>query len=338
LTVEVTLLSAVTLLVSVALTGVVRKLSLSHGVLDVPNQRSSHTVPTPRGGGLSVVLSATVACIALALLGVVPIDLLIALVGGGALVAAVGFIDDRRPVRAGIRLAVHVGAAVWAVAWLGGMPVLRVGDHLFQLGWAGPVLAVLGIVWTLNLFNFMDGIDGIAGSEAVFVAGAASLLSLLHAGPAVPAVAGIFCAATAGFLYWNWPPAKIFLGDVGSGYLGFFIAVNALAATRDCASDLWTWLILGGVFFVDATMTLVRRAIRGERVYEGHRSHVYQRLARKWRSHRRVTLAVVLVNILWLLPCALLATLYPAFSLTILLVAFAPLVALAVLAGAGKPD
>jgi Fuc2NAc and GlcNAc transferase len=336
---EVLWISAGCVLLSALATGVIRRASLSAGTLDIPNQRSSHSIPTPRGGGAAVVLSVTAAAIVLASLGILSFGLLMALVVGGVAVAAIGFLDDRRPVRAGVRFAIHLGAALWAVAWLGGMPVLQVGEHLIPLGWAGAVLAVLAIVWTLNLFNFMDGIDGIAGSEAVFVAGAGALLSLLHhESLGVVAAGGAFCAATLGFLGWNWPPAKIFMGDVGSGYLGFFIAVSALAASRDHPADLWAWLILGGAFFVDATVTLVRRAIRGERVYEAHRSHAYQRLARKWHSHRRVTVATVLVNCLWLLPCALLATLYPAFSLTILTIALAPLVVVVILAGAGTPD
>ena len=266
-------------------------------------------------------------------------DLMIALLGGGAAVALVGSIDDHRPLPASIRLVTHVAAAVWALAWLGGLPPLRVADHVVQLGLAGYVPGVLGIVWTLNLFNFMDGIDGIAASEAVFVVGAAALVAALN-GLSVAMIGAdlVFVAACAGFLFFNWPPARIFMGDVGSGFIGFVIAVLALATCRSDSSAVWEWLLLGAVFFVDATVTLVRRIARGERAQEAHRSHAYQWLARRWRSHRRVTLTTIFLNVGWLLPCALLATLHPRQALWVLLVALAPLVTGAVYAGAGRPE
>jgi Fuc2NAc and GlcNAc transferase len=324
---------------SALVTGAVRRLALSHGVLDVPNERSSHSAATPRGGGAAIALVLTVAVIVLAVLGTLKTKLSLALLGGGVAVAAVGFMDDRRAVPAGIRLGVHFGAAIWAVVCLGGWPALRIGEQIIELGWAGHALAVLGIVWTLNLFNFMDGIDGIAAVEAVFVATAGALLSLTgSATTGVPTASLVFAAACAGFLLWNWPPAKIFLGDVGSGYLGYVVAVLALAATRENAAAVWVWLILGGVFFVDATVTLVRRIARGERVYEAHRSHAYQWLARRWGSHRRVTVIVMILNLLWLLPCAFLATLHPDDAAAIAVVALVPLVALAFAAGSGRRE
>src|SRR5205807_9594710 len=145
-----------------------------------------------------------------------------------------------------------------------------------------------------------------------FVAWAGALLGTFAgtSGDAA-AVASVFGAACCGFLLWSWPPAKIFMGDVGSGYLGYVIAVLAVGATRDNPVALWAWLILGGVFFVDATVTLLRRLLRGERVYQAHRSHAYQWLARRWGSHAKVTCAVLIVNVLWLLPCAVFATRRP---------------------------
>ena len=148
-------------------------------------------------------------------------------------------------------------------------------------------------------------------------------------------VAGTVGAACLGFLLWNWPPATIFMGDVGSGYLGLAIAVIALAATRDNPAALWIWLILGGVFFVDATVTVVRRAIRRERLHQAHRGHAYQRLAQRWGSHQLVTIAAIALNIGWLLPCALLAALYPQAAVWIVPGALAPLVLLALALGSG---
>jgi Fuc2NAc and GlcNAc transferase len=329
----------VTLVATALLTGVVRRRAILRGMLDVPNPRSSHIAATPRGGGLAIALVASVALGALAFAGTMRTNLLWVLIGGGGAVALVGFVDDRRPVSAGIRLLVHVAAALWAVFWLGGLSAIPLHHQVLHLGWIGDVLAILAVVWVLNLFNFMDGIDGIAASEAVFVTGAAlAPLALCGVSADVSVATLTVGAACCGFLPWNWPPAKIFMGDVGSGYVGYAVAALALAAARQSPVMAWVWLILGGVFFVDATVTLVRRLLGGERVYEAHRAHAYQWLARRWGSHRRVTIAVLLVNVLWLLPCALLATLQPSYAALTVVVALAPLALVAIAAGAGRGE
>ena len=319
--------------ISVALTGLVRRSALSSGLLDVPNQRSSHSVPTPRGGGVAIVVASMLALLALWILSRVPSDLFVALVVGGGAVAGIGYLDDRRPLSARLRIAVHFAAALWAIACMSHWSVPRtlpgLGLVLFQL---------LAIVWCLNLFNFMDGIDGIAASEAVFIVIAGAALTSAGSSPQVAAAAVVFGCACSGFLLWNWPPARIFMGDVGSGYLGYVIGVLALWVAGENTSALWVWLILGGVFFVDATVTLFRRAARGERVFEAHRSHAYQWLARRWGSHRQVTVSVAILNGLWLLPCAAAAVRFPAYAMWITLVALLPLVALALGSGAGRSE
>ncbi|GFE82032.1 glycosyltransferase WbpL [Steroidobacter agaridevorans] len=324
---------------AVLLTGGVRKIALSMQVLDIPNSRSSHAVPTPRGGGLATVLATTAVLGVLVWLDRVSLNVFMALSVGALAVATVGFLDDRRPLPARIRFTVHVIAAIWALAWLGGLPPLRFGEQVFTFGWGGYVLGVLGIVWTLNLFNFMDGIDGIAGSEAAFVAAAGALLHHFSGGsPEAILAASVFAAGCLGFLVWNWPPAKIFMGDVGSGYMGYIIAVLALIAARENPVALLLWVILGGVFFVDATVTLVRRVWRRESFHQAHRSHAYQWLSRRWKSHRRVTLAVLGINLTWLFPCALFATWKPAFAGWMTVVALLPVTVAAILAGAGRAE
>ncbi|WP_161813713.1 MraY family glycosyltransferase [Steroidobacter agaridevorans] len=336
----VSALSAATAFVmAVLLTGGVRKIALSMQVLDIPNSRSSHAVPTPRGGGLATVLATTAVLGVLVWLDRVSLNVFMALSVGALAVATVGFLDDRRPLPARIRFTVHVIAAIWALAWLGGLPPLRFGEQVFTFGWGGYVLGVLGIVWTLNLFNFMDGIDGIAGSEAAFVAAAGALLHHFSGGsPEAILAASVFAAGCLGFLVWNWPPAKIFMGDVGSGYMGYIIAVLALIAARENPVALLLWVILGGVFFVDATVTLVRRVWRRESFHQAHRSHAYQWLSRRWKSHRRVTLAVLGINLTWLFPCALFATWKPAFAGWMTVVALLPVTVAAILAGAGRAE
>jgi Fuc2NAc and GlcNAc transferase len=326
-------------LTSALVTGLVRSFALAHDVIDVPNERSSHQTPTPRAGGVSMVVTTTAALVVLAWLGALRVELLLAMVGGGIAVASVGLVDDRRRVPAAVRFAIHVAAAVWALMCLGGLGALRIGDHTITFGWSGYVLGAAGIVWVLNLFNFMDGIDGLAASEATFVAWSGALLTAGAPGSTgVAAAAFVLGASCLGFLRWNWPPARIFMGDVGSGYLGYAIAVLALAAAHDNPVAIWVWLILGGVFFVDATITLLRRLLRGERVYEAHRSHAYQWLARRWRSHRAVTLAVLGVNLFWLSPCAVLAARFPSYAAVCVSIALAALAVVAVVVGSGHKE
>jgi Fuc2NAc and GlcNAc transferase len=321
--------------ISALITYTVLRLALARGLLDLPNERSSHAQPTPRGGGTAIVVASTAAFIGLYLLGRLDIRVLAALLGG-LLVAGVGLIDDHRPLRAGPRLGVHLIAALWAVAWLGGLPPLRVGTRLAELGVIGYALATLAVAWTTNLFNFMDGIDGIAACEAAFVAVAGATLSVAGSGAAGAAL--VFAAACMGFLMWNWPPARIFMGDVGSGYLGYILAVLALATAREDGTAAWIWLILGGVFFADATVTLIRRVLRREPLYQAHRSHAYQWLARRWGTHRSVTAAVLLVNLCWLLPCAVCAMKFPDYSVWIAAGALAAVAIIALAAGAGRPE
>jgi Fuc2NAc and GlcNAc transferase len=335
----VTALTALIVLVASALlTRAMCTKALSGGVLDVPNARSSHRVPTPRGGGVAIVAASTVAYAVFVKLGVLSRDLGVALLGGGLAVATVGFLDDRRSVPPAVRLVIHIGAALWALWWLGGFSSLQIGSTVVTLGAAGCVLGVLGIVWVLNLFNFMDGIDGIAGSEAIFIAVAAALLNVHGGSPEVLTAGLLFGAACAGFLVWNWPPAKIFMGDVGSGYSGYVLGVLGLAASRHHPAAIWVWLILGGVFFVDATITLIHRLARGEALHQAHRIHAYQWLARRWGSHQRVTISILAVNLFWLLPCAVFASAKPTQAAWVALLALTPLVALAVAAGAGRRE
>lgn len=336
---ELALIGVLVLVASAVMTGFVRRIALARGLLDVPNARSSHSVVTPRGGGISMVFAIASASLVLLVLGELSLDLFAALIGGGSAVAAIGFMDDRRPVPAKLRLAVHIGAAIWAVGWLGIPLTLRVGDHILHPGWMGGLFAVLAIVWTLNLFNFMDGIDGIAASEAAFVGCTGALLMLMGGAAAgVAAVGLVVAAACCGFLLWNWPPARIFMGDVGSGYLGYLFGVLALAAARESPTALWIWLVLGGVFFVDATVTLIRRTVRCDRVFDAHRTHAYQWLARRWGGHLPVTLTFMGINLFWLLPWALLATRNAGWAAWIALIALLPLVLVMIALGAGRAE
>jgi len=283
--------------VSAILTARMRSYAASRSILDEPNHRSAHQAPMPRGGGVALVAAILSAVLIACLAGWVPARICIALTGGGLLVAAIGWVDDLRGASVRLRLLVHAVAAAWALAWLGGLPELRAGESVVALGWAGTGLALLGIVWATNLYNFMDGVDGFAGTEALMAAGVGGILLAGVGAWPLALVCFIVASASAGFLVWNWPPAKIFMGDVGSGFLGHTLAVLAIASERMADVSLLTWLIVLGAFVFDATVTLVRRLGRGDPVFAAHAQHAYQRVVAKTRSHVSVTGGLIAINL-----------------------------------------
>jgi Fuc2NAc and GlcNAc transferase len=314
------------LAVSWWLTGRVRRYALASSLLDHPNDRSSHTVPTPRGGGLAIVLSFAALVGALGVSGAISLRVVGALVGCGLLVALIGFLDDRAPVPARWRFAAHCMAAVAALWLLGGIPPVPLFGFDVDLGWFGLALAVVYLVWMINLYNFMDGVDALAGVEAITVAlGGALCWWLATRSPQWP-ICLAFAACTAGFLLWNLPPARIFMGDAGSGFIGLVLGIFSLWTAQQAPQVFWCWFILLGCFVVDATTTLVRRVRRGERFHEAHRSHAYQYAARRIGSHGKVSLAIGAINVAWLLPIALLVATGRLDGAMGTLLAYAPLV------------
>lgn len=314
---------------SLLLTAGLRRYALSKQIIDVPNARSSHSVPTPRGGGVAIVLTFLACLLALVLFGGAQLSVLIGIGGAGAMVALIGFIDDHEHIAARWRLLGHLAAAIWLLFWLDGMAPIDVGGFRLDLQWFGYCVAVLFCVWMLNLYNFMDGIDGIASLEAISVCVAMAVLSTLLDAPQMATLPLLLAAATAGFLFWNFPPAKIFMGDAGSGFLGIVLAGLSLHAAWHSPKLFWCWLIMLGVFVVDATVTLLRRLLRGDKVYNAHRSHAYQFASRHYRGHLPVTLGVLAINVFWLLPVALCVALFGLDGALGLLVAYLPLMLLA---------
>ncbi len=324
---------------------VVIKLARRWELLDNPNHRSSHQTPTPSGGGIGLVAAGSL--VGLYLLAVEPLSwyLFVVLVISCVL-AGVGLHDDRRPMPARWRLGIQVVLAVSLLFVLGGLPEMQ----RFVDAWLSRTLIyaflLLVIVWWINLFNFMDGIDGLAGMQTIFMllAGAVLLVGLRHGVIADPIIVWMLClaGATAGFLILNWSPAKIFMGDVGSNYLAFMLLSFGLLTIRNelipVATGLAMWAILGATFATDSTITLITRMLNNERWHEAHRTHLYQRLARKFGSHSRVTLMYLAVNLLWLLPIAFLCTRFPQWAVALAVVAYLPLIAVAIAWGAGRPD
>ena len=320
------------------MTAMLRRYALSRSLLDIPNERSSHTLATPRGGGLSFVITFLVALSVLGGWGYVKPSVLVSLLGAGGLVALVGFMDDHGHIAARWRLLGHFIAAGWGLFWIGGLPPITIFGVPLSAAWLSIIIGLLYLVWLLNLYNFMDGIDGIASIEAICVCLGGSLLYWLT-GHAQEAVLPMLLAATvAGFLVWNLPPARIFMGDAGSGFLGIVLGLLALMAGWINPLLFWGWLILLGVFVVDATFTLARRLLRGDKVYQAHRSHAYQYASRRYAGHRPVSLAVAAINLGWLLPVATAVVLLKLDGALGTMVAYAPLIVLALIYQAGKKE
>ncbi|QXI21350.1 glycosyltransferase family 4 protein [Pseudomonas iranensis] len=320
------------------LTALLRRYALSKSLIDIPNDRSSHTIPTPRGGGVAIVVTFLAALCLLFVGELIPTGLFVSVMGAGAVVAIIGFMDDHGHIAARWRLLGHFVAAAWALYWLGGLPPIHALGQVFDLGWVGSALAAFYLVWMLNLYNFMDGIDGIAGVEAVTVCLGACLLYALGADAPLIGSTLLLAAAVGGFLVWNFPKARIFMGDAGSGFLGLILGILALAASWVSFELFWGWLILLGVFIVDATFTLLRRLLRGERVYEAHRSHAYQFASRRYGKHWRVTVAICLINLLWLLPIAVGVSRFWLDGVTGLILSYVPLIFLAFKYQAGMAE
>src|SRR5215218_3748739 len=283
-------------------------------LLDIPNERSSHSRPTPRGGGLAIAVTAVGGIVVAALLGWIDWNLALALSGGSVMIATVGWVDDHRSLPALTRFAVQFISAGWAMYWLGGLPSLSVGSSSVTLGLLGTMLGIVGIVWAINLYNFVDGIDGLAAGEAVTtgIIGGLILLAMGHEGLAM--VSLLIAAASGGFMPLNWAPAKLFMGDVGSGMLGYLFAVLAIASENSGAVPLLIWVLLLGAFVFDATVTLCRRIAHGERWYHAHHSHAYQRMVQAGRSHAQVSATILIIN-LALAVLAIVAWLRPTFFL-----------------------
>lgn len=336
----------IALISAALLTGLLRRYALATRLIDIPNARSSHNVPTPRGGGLSIVIVFLLGLPVLSMMGVLAPEAMWAFFGAGAWVALVGFLDDHGHIPARWRLLAHFIGAGWGLYWLTGLPPLvfsfpdsSLGIYIIDPGWFGQVFAILYLVWLLNLYNFMDGIDGLASIEAITVCLGGALLHLSGSETIGQWTAPVLLAMTVvGFLFWNFPPAKIFMGDAGSGFLGIVLGLFSIQASWINPQFFWSWLILLGVFIVDATWTLFRRLLLGEKIYEAHRSHAYQYASRYYGSHKTVSLAIGAINVCWLTPIALWVGLAGLNALLGLVLAYLPLIALAIYFRAGERE
>ncbi|MBL8687614.1 MAG: glycosyltransferase family 4 protein [Rhodospirillaceae bacterium] len=301
--------AAATLAASWIATGRVLAWLIHRQIVDTPNHRSSHTRPTPRGGGIGLLAGLLPALLAFAFFTSAPLPWLV-LIAGAAGLALLSWRDDRKHVSARWRLLAQI------VAVAAGLAVLD-GDLVFQ-GLLPPALdliaAGLAWVWFVNLMNFMDGIDGITGVEAASIGIGLALVGA----PAAPAL--IVAAGAIGFLRWNWHPARLFMGDVGSVPLGYLLGALLLMLAK---TGHWApALILPGYYLADATWTLFRRLIQRKRVWEAHREHFYQQATQRGWSHARVSISVGVLNLcLIFLALLALSSPWPALALAAVLVA-----------------
>jgi UDP-N-acetylmuramyl pentapeptide phosphotransferase/UDP-N-acetylglucosamine-1-phosphate transferase len=278
--------------VALAATGALTRAEGWLRIMDRPNERSLHTRPTPRTGGLAICLASAIGLTLSALFGWGARAELAWIAATALIVGVVSFIDDRTPLPARTRLLVQLAGAGLialgglmpdAIAWPGGELVL-------SLQWLGVTLWILFTVWMVNLYNFMDGMDGLAGGMAVFGFGTLGGLGLLAGDPGYAGICWVIAASAAGFLVWNFPPARIFMGDAGSSTLGLMAAALGLWADARDLFPVWIAVLVFFPFFFDATVTLLRRLLQGQRVWEAHRTHYYQRLVQTGWTHRRTAL------------------------------------------------
>ncbi len=295
--------------------------------LDQPNHRSSHCRPTPTSGGIGFVITFAGFVLFLFSWRLINLNDLL-LLSSATLLAVTGFVDDLKSLSIRARLIAQVAACAFVVITLDGDPVFTLSETLQVGGVLAKILILAGLLWLVNLYNFMDGIDGLAAAEAIFFSLSFSLFTFVGGNHQVSIIALGLASSLCGFLYFNLPPAKIFMGDLGSNYLGFVLGVIGVLGIVSEAVNVWTILVLLSVFIIDSTTTLIARMRAGLVWYHGHNSHAYQYAARKWKSHGKVVALVCVINIFWLLPLAWLTTLYEEAGLLLTGLAWTPLVVL----------
>jgi len=291
------------LILSIFATGGVLAYLRHKAILDHPNERSSHSIPTPRGGGIGMLVVILPALIGINFFWESPLPIASFALGGAVVLALLSWLDDLRDLGAGIRFAIQFICVGLCVYFLPPTETGYIGG--FMPLWLEKVLLVLGWVWFINLFNFMDGIDGISGIEILSIGAGLALFGVaLHLGDGFILSGLVLCAAAIGFLKWNWHPAKVFMGDVGSVSIGFLLG--------------WMLILLAGHGFVliavlialyymtDATFTLIKRLLRGEKVWQAHREHFYQQATQNGLHHDQVAVRILALNMI-LIACAWIA-------------------------------
>jgi len=276
------------LLLSFGLTYLIKEYAIKNSLVAEMNERSSHTIPIPHGGGIAIAITWFLGLSYLYYTNKIEHSLYFALIVG-VIISVVSYFDDLFDLSAKVRLATQALVASSGLYFLGGFKKLdfiyfSIDNHIVT-----NIFAFFMIVWFINLYNFLDGIDGYAGSEAVFLGIAGYFL---FGGDHFL----VLIAAVSGFLVWNWHKAKIFMGDVGSTLLGYNVAIFTIYYANQDSSNFWVWIILFSLFWFDATLTLYRRYRNREQLSKAHKKHAYQRLTQSGWSHSKVTIYSIFVN------------------------------------------
>lgn len=300
-----------TLLITAVLTGQVRRYALKRKVVDLPNARGLHTDALPRGGGAAILVVVSLCLIVLQGNGLIDPRMALIWVACGFGFGLLGWVDDHIDLSVLTRLILQLflaaGFCVAVFIQPGAVSPWWMEPRLFF----GPLIVSVAIAWLVNLYNFMDGADGFAASEAVVVASAGAVIAGVYGATETMLLAFAIAGASAGFLVWNWQPARIFLGDVGSYFLGFQFCALIVHDIYFGAGP-WMWLILLVPFIIDASLTLLIRIFTRERWWQAHRSHIYQLLILQGRSHATVSVGLVIGTLVILFPVAWIAAAQPA--------------------------
>jgi UDP-N-acetylmuramyl pentapeptide phosphotransferase/UDP-N-acetylglucosamine-1-phosphate transferase len=284
-------------LCSFSITWLIIRFAHKRKIFSIPNDRSLHEVPTPVGGGLAIVFTWYIGISFLFYYGFIDRNLYLALLSG-IIISIISFIDDLIGLPVMIRLFAHFITAIIAFTLLGGLRQLIIPGFDFNYTYFTYPLAIVGMVWFINLFNFMDGVDGFASLEAIIIC----LVMYFLSGSLINV---LLVACVLGFLYWNWPRAKIFMGDVGSTQLGFILVVLGIFFHNTLKFSILNWIMLSSPFWFDATLTLYRRWRNGENLKQAHKKHAYQRIVQYGFSHLKVNTFMLLINVILILIIAL---------------------------------
>jgi Fuc2NAc and GlcNAc transferase len=299
-----------------------KKVAIEKGILANPNFRTLHESPIPRGGGIVFACITMIGIFLLWWLGRIPNNLFMALGVGGCVATVLGFFDDTNDIRASKKLVIQIFLSGFALFYLDGGPLLHI-ELIPSL--VAISLSILFLVWVINAYNFMDGVDGMAASGTIFSSGAIVLtMALTHGLSEVTILLLLLMVSVLAFMVFNWPPAKIFMGDSGSVFLGYIFGVLILFTTMHNEVSIWTWIIVFGYFIADTTVTQIARLILVKKWYMAHRSHAYQNVARISNSHLKVTAGVIVYYLMWLLPLAIWSALEPEMAIFAAIIALTP--------------
>ena len=333
---KVSILGSSVFVASMLLTRTLIIYSHKLGMIDNPNNRSSHTNPTPKGGGLAFFLVFSLVTLGLFIFFPKYHEIVLPLLLGGPIVVFLGWLDDRYTLPATPRLLVHFIVAISIYAFVTNWFTVPMGiSFLPDWPFVNAAFCVLFIAWFINLYNFMDGADGLASSTAVAGSILMAAVSAIHGSIELSVIYCLIAYTVSGFLFYNWSPAKIFMGDTGSYFLGFLFASLALISKIQANISFYSHIIIFGFFIFDATYILFRRALQRQPLFQAHKTFLFHRLMEKGWSHRKVSSFYTMVLVLWLFPLSNLASIYDMFGLIIVIIAYLPLLIIAIYNEAG---